>query len=97
MKALNLFNAATLALTATFAMTLGVVAILYSFHLDAAPRMRSEWRTVSEITAIFAVLTGFSAAAFWAHWRRLGWRWPAQAALLLSLVGGGWWMQRILV
>jgi heme/copper-type cytochrome/quinol oxidase subunit 4 len=97
MKALMLFNAAILALLTSFAVTLVVVVILYSFHLDAAPRMRSEWRTVSLLTAIFVVLTGIAAATFWGQWRRRPWRWPAQLALILGLAGGGWCMARLLI
>lgn len=96
MKALNLFNAAMLALTATFAVTLGVVWLCYVFYLDLLPRLRGEWRLVSQMTVVFALLTLFAAAAFWGHWRGRAWRWPAEALLLLALVLGGWWMQRIL-
>ncbi len=96
MKALILFNAATLALMATFAMTLGVVCILYAFHLDELPRMRSEWHQVSQLTGVFALLTAVSAWAFWSQWRRLDGRWLAEALLVLALAGGSWWMLRIL-
>lgn len=87
MKALNLFNAVLLALAASFALTLGAVCIIYAVHLDAAPRMRSQWYVVLKVTLVFIVLTVVSASAFWSQWRRLRWRWPAQSALVLTLIG----------
>ncbi|NKF24435.1 hypothetical protein [Solimonas marina] len=96
MSALNLLNAVLLALSATFALTLGVVVLLYGFHLDAAPRLRAEWHVVSQLASVFVLLTAVAAAAFWGQWRQRQWRWPAQSALWLALGGSGWWMQRLL-
>ncbi|HEY9544778.1 MAG TPA: hypothetical protein VIR56_02155 [Solimonas sp.] len=87
MKALNLFNVLLLALAGSFALTLGAVSIIYAVHLDAAPRMRSQWYVVLKVTLVFMVLTAASAATVWSQWRRLSWRWPAQSALLLTLAG----------
>ena len=96
MKALNLFNAVMLALLATFAVTLGVVCLLYVFYVDAVPRLQAEWALVVRVTAVFAAMTVFAAAAFWAQWRQRSWRWPAEGGLLLALVVGVWCLQRIL-
>lgn len=87
MKALNLLNAAVLALTASFALTFTAVCIIYAVHLDAAPRMRREWYVVLKVTLVFFVLTAASACAFWSQRQRLIWRWPAQSALVLILAG----------
>ncbi|WP_028079420.1 hypothetical protein [Solimonas soli] len=96
MKALHLFNGVMLCLTATFAVTLGAVCVMYLVHLDELPRLRGEWHLVLQVTVLFTVLTAMSAAAFWAQWRHYAWRWPAEGALLLALAVGGWLLQRTL-
>lgn len=87
MKALTLLNAVILVVTASFALTMGAVSIIYAVHLDAAPRMRSQWYVVLKVTLVLIVLTAVAAGAFWSQRRRLSWRWPAQSALALTLVG----------
>ncbi|WP_028007706.1 hypothetical protein [Solimonas flava] len=96
MKALNIFNAVMLALAATFAVTLGVVWILYAFNMDNEPRLHSEWRLVTHMTLSFLALTLVAAFAFWGQHRQRAWRWPAQGVQLLALAGGVWWMSRLL-
>jgi hypothetical protein len=96
MKALNLFNAVTLCLMATFALTLGAVCVMYMFYLDELPRLRQEWHLVSSVTLVFTVLTVIAGAAFWGQWRQRAWRWPAEAVLLVALVAGTWYLLRIL-
>ncbi|MES0874208.1 hypothetical protein [Sinimarinibacterium thermocellulolyticum] len=88
MKAVQIFNAVALALCATFAVTLGVVALIYAIYLDASPRMRAEWPTVAAVTAVFWVLSVFTGLAFLAQRRLWSFRWPAQAASVLALVVG---------
>lgn len=96
MKALNLFNAAMLALAASFALTLGVVCVLYAFYLDAAPRMRSEWYMVMKLTLVFVLMTAVAAWAFWSQWRQHRGRWFAEATLALALATGTAWIARVL-
>ncbi len=96
MKLLQILNAVVLALTATLAVTLGVVCLMYAVHLDLSPRMRAEWPTVATVTAVFWVLAVFAGAALWAQHRRHRWRWPAQAASLLALVIGTLVLLRVL-
>ncbi|NGY03509.1 hypothetical protein [Solimonas terrae] len=96
MKALNLFNAAMLALMASVALTLAVVCVLYAAHLDAAPRMRSEWYTVLKLTLVFAALTAIAGWAFWSHWRLRAGRWFAEVTLLAGLATGTGWIVRAL-
>jgi hypothetical protein len=96
MKALNLFNAAILALAASFALTLGVVCILYAFYLDAAPRMRSEWYMVMKLTLVFVLMTAVAAWAFWSQWRQRRGRWLAEAVLVVALASGITWITRVL-
>ena len=87
-KALNLLNAVLLALAATFFLTLGVVWIIYSFYLDATPRMRTEWVQLGRVTLIFAGLMACAGAAFLGQRRAARWRWLAQAVLVVSLALG---------
>jgi len=96
MKALHLFNGVMLALAATFTLTLGAVCVMYAFHLDSLPRLRHEWQLVLRVTAIFAVLTAIAAAAFWGQLRQRVWRWPAEGALLATLVTGALLLIRML-
>lgn len=96
MKALNLFNAVMLALAVTFALMLGVVFIIYSFYLDATPRMRGDWLQVGKITSLFVLLSAVAAAAFVGQRRVARWRWPAQGVLLLMLAAGGGWLAQLL-
>ncbi len=96
MKALQIFNVIVLIFSATFFLTLGVVALMYGYHLDAAPRMRTEWPRVSGMTGVFALLTLSAFAAFWSQRRRVSWRWPAQAVLIFALLVGGQLLLKIL-
>ncbi|MGH8446421.1 MAG: hypothetical protein ACREVL_14200, partial [Solimonas sp.] len=96
MKALNIFNAVMLALAATFAVTLGAVCIMYAFNLDELPRLQAEWRLVTRVTLVFVILTMVSFVAFWGQWRQRAWRWPAEGALLVTLVVGVLFLSRIL-
>ena len=84
MKALQIFNAVALALSLTFAVTLGVVALIYAIYLDASPRMRAEWPTVALVTGVFWALSAITGLTFWAQRRVLAWRWLAQAASVTS-------------
>ncbi len=88
MKYLHYFNAVALALALTFALTLGVVSLMYLANLDASPRMRIEWPSVRNVTLVFVVLSVLAGAAFWGQYRHLRWRWGAQAILCAGLVVG---------
>ncbi len=88
MKALRIFNAVVLALTATFAVTLGVVSLMYVVNLDASPRLRAEWPAVRSVTAVFWALFLCTGLAWWAQHRRSRWQWYAQALSTLALVIG---------
>lgn len=96
MKALQIFNAIVLALTATFALTLGVVTLMYAVNLDASPRMRAEWPAVAGATTVFWVLGAFAGATFWAQRHRYWWRWIAQGSSALVLGLGATLLLRIL-
>jgi hypothetical protein len=96
MKALQIFNAVMLALCVTFALTLGVVALIYAIYLDASPRMRAEWPTVAAVTAVFWGLSVFTGLSFWAQRRKLAWRWPAQVASVGALAVGALLLMNVL-
>ncbi len=96
MKALQIFNAVALVFSAAFFVTFGVVALMYGYHLDAAPRMRAEWPMVSRVTLIFAGLTLCAFLAFWSQRRRAAWRWPAQVVLPIALLTGAFMLTRLL-
>ena len=89
MKALQWFNVVTLLIAATFAVLLGVVCLLYAVHLDAAPRMREEWPLLVRTTLVFWAVAACSAVAWFGVRRTARWAWPAQAAQVAALVGGG--------
>lgn len=90
------FNAIALAVTATFALLIAVVAILYLPHLDAGPRMRAELPVVVALSLTWAAMALAAALAFVAQRRR----WPArawtEAALVLALGAGGFTLVEIL-
>lgn len=97
MKALNILNAVLLALAATFFVTMGVVWIIYSFYIDATPRLRAEWAEVGRVTLVFAVLMACAGTAFLGHRRGARWRWPAQGVLVIAVALGAGWLTRALV
>ncbi|HEX4896048.1 MAG TPA: hypothetical protein VFV11_06945 [Solimonas sp.] len=96
MKALTQFNAVVLAFAATFAVILGVVCLMYAVNLDAAPRLRAEWPTVSRVTLAFWLLMVVAGAVFLRQRRAPGVRWPEQGVLLASLVAGAQYILRVL-
>lgn len=96
MTAWQWFNAITLAITATFAVVLGVVCILFLPYL-AAPRVQAELPSVLAVTATCTFMALAAGVAFLAQRRQLAWRGPAEIALLLALAGGGAVLYRTLV
>jgi hypothetical protein len=97
MKAAQWFNAVTLALAASFALTLAAVCVMYAANLDAGPRVREEWSTVLGVTAVFTALGALAGLAFVAQ-RRL---WPrrehAQLLLYVGVAAAAWLLYRILL
>ncbi|MGB0218706.1 MAG: hypothetical protein ACPGJF_05170 [Sinimarinibacterium flocculans] len=96
MKGLQIFNAVVLALCVTFAVTLGVVALIYAVYLDVSPRMRAEWPTVAVVTGVFWGLSAITGLAFWAQRRTLAWRWPAQLLSAGALALGAFTLMNVL-
>ncbi|HEY1078302.1 MAG TPA: hypothetical protein VGE51_16520 [Fontimonas sp.] len=96
MKLLRAFNGLLFALSVTFALTLGVVSLMYVVNLDTAPRVRAEWPTVAQTTAMFWALGVFSGLAWWSQRRALSWRWIAQALSLIVLIGAIFFFDRVL-
>lgn len=87
MKYLYYFNAVVLALAATFAITMGVVTLLYWVHMDSSPRIRSEWASVRDVTLVFAVLLVLAATAYWGLRHQRRWFIAAETVLLAGLLG----------
>lgn len=96
MKLLQIFNAVAFALMSTFAVTLGVVALMYAVHHDASPRMQAEWPSVASVTAGFWVLAVVTGLTWWLHRRSSGARWVAQAVSVALLLVGAFLLMRFL-
>lgn len=88
MNALHIFNAVLLALSATFAVTLSVVCLLYALNLDASPRMPVELAGLAKVTAVFWVQTLVGLPTFIGQRRQRSWRWVAQAIFVAALAIG---------
>lgn len=80
-------------LGSAFAISLGlaVVALLFFLLLDEYPRLETEVQPLLRSTALFVLLTALSAAGFVGVLKNTAWRWYAQAAMWLSLLGIGWY------
>lgn len=89
MRVLTQINAVVLAIVATFALVLGVVCLMYAANMDASPRIRSEWPTVSRVTAVFWVQMAIAGLVFWWQRRATQVRWLAQVGLVGALWVGG--------
>ncbi|MEQ1438253.1 hypothetical protein AAG565_02720 [Fontimonas sp. SYSU GA230001] len=96
MKALQIASAVLLALTVTFAVTLGVVCLMYYVNLESSPQMREEWPSLLAVTAIFWVLSAFAAMSWWAQRRQAAWMWPAQILSVLGVVVGAMLLVKVL-
>lgn len=96
MSAVQWFNAITLAVTATLAMLLGVVSLLYGIYLDEVPRLRAEWPAVLAVTLVFTLLALAAAGAFFGYRRDTAWKIFAELGLLLALPAGAWLLYRIM-
>lgn len=96
MKALQIFNAVALMLTATIFVVFGVVCLMYGYHLETSARMRAEWPVLLRVTLLFGVLSLGCLLAFWAQRRQLPWRWLAQLIQVAVLVGGALVLSRML-
>lgn len=96
MKYLLILDAALFAMTATLALVLGVVVLLYSFHAGLSARVALELPQVASLSLCFALLAGVLGVAFWSLLRARAWRWWAQACAATSLVVGALFVYRML-
>ncbi len=85
MKYLLIVDAALFALTATLAMVLGVVCLMYVFHTGLSSRVGAEMPTVITATLAFSVIAACVGVAFWSLLRERPWRWWAQGGGVLGL------------
>lgn len=85
MRYLLILDAALFALTATLAMVLAVVCLMYAFHTDLSTRVGAEMPTVVTATVTFGVMAVVLGMAFWALLRDRRWRWWAQGLGALGL------------
>lgn len=88
MKYVQILNAVFAALGATLMLTLGVVAVMYAFYLDAHPRMRGDFAVVLQLAVIFAVafaISGMTTLAVHRRWRSW-WLWQGVNYPVLFLV-----------
>lgn len=97
MKSLQIFNAVMLALAAAFAVTMGVVALIYAVYLGSEPRLQEDWPAVLAVTEVFGALTVMAALTFHAQRRSKSWRWIAQGMMVASFAAGGWILYQVLV
>lgn len=77
-----------LALSATFAVTLSVVCLLYGLNLDASPRLPGELAALAKVTAVFWVQMGVGLLTFIGQRRQRSWRWIAQGLFVVVLALG---------
>lgn len=96
MRFLLILDAALFTLASTLAVVMGVVLLLYGFHSDLSARVGAEIPGVAKVMACFAVLALVLGVAFWSLLRKASWRWWAQAAAVLGLVAGYFFLYRVL-
>lgn len=73
MKYLQMLNLTLTAVAATFALVLGVVAILYGFHLDESTAVARQFPALLQLVVVFTVCTLVSAVTWWSRHRLKSW------------------------
>lgn len=96
MKLLQFFNVIAFLATATFAVNLGVVLLLYAIHHDLSPQIASEWGGVALITGGFWLLAVTTGLTWWMQRRVWRGRWVAQGLSSILLAIGAVAMTRYL-
>lgn len=86
LRYLFILDIALAVLGASMAIGVGVSALLLGLHLDRAPEYRGQALTLVELTLVYLLVTLAAGLAAWSQRRRPAWHWPAQAALLLSVL-----------
>lgn len=92
MRPLAILNGIILGSCAAIALGLGVTLLIYFILLDDYPqRLAAEMGPLLRYTALFLGVTAVAAAAFAGQLLDRGWKWWAEAALLLCLSGVAWY------
>ena len=87
MRPITVLNGILLGTTGSIAISLAVVVFIFLLLQSEAPRLAEEIDSLSRITALFWVAAGTAAASFYGHLVNARWRWWAQAAVILTIVG----------
>lgn len=95
MRYLLILDGALFALTATLAMVLGVVWVMYAFHTDLAARISTEMSLVAATMLVFAAMSAPLGLAFWSLLRQRSWHWWAQLGGLAAVVCGSLLLYRL--
>jgi hypothetical protein len=89
MRPLTVVNAIVLGSAAAITFGLTAVLIIYLFLKGRHPELAQEFGPLLRSAGSFAVLTFVSGMSFIAMIKSLRWRWLAQAAMWLTVLGIG--------
>lgn len=85
MQPLTVITGILLGTTASIAVGLSVVLLLFFILLGDHPQLAVEFAPLSVSTAIFLLMTAICAASFLGLVKQTRWRWIAQAGMWIGL------------
>lgn len=87
MSPLAVFTGIIMGSAVTIALGLAMVLVVFLILSGEHPRLTAEYGTLLRSFGLFFVLALCASSAFVAQLRRHSWRWYAQAATWLAIVG----------
>jgi hypothetical protein len=95
LRYLVILNAAVLALSATIALCLGVVVLLYAFNQGLSARVDAEMPALVASTATFSLVSAVVAVALFGLVKRRPWLWICQGAAAVTVVACTLYLTRL--
>lgn len=90
MGPLGFLTGIVLGSAASIALVLAMVLVIFAVNAGAGDAVRAEYPALLAGAGLFALLAAAAAAAFAGLQWRARWRWPAQAAMWLTLALVAW-------
>lgn len=91
MRPLTVITGIVLGSCVSITVSLGAVLLMFLFLGDEYPRLSAEFGGLVASLLIFLLMTGFSAASFYALLKRHRWRQWSQAVMWLGLIATGYY------
>jgi hypothetical protein len=91
MKPLGFLTGVVLGSSASIALVLAMVIVVFAFSAAGRAEIGHEFPAMLAAAGLFGALAGVAGAAFVGLARNRRWRWAAQAAMWIGIAAVGWY------